>query len=363
VRLEGWKSWRVVVLAVCAGACLGLIFRYLLSSPTVSSSHVKAMVTIAPIVSIGFLAVVPLAMGYLSVAEYFRATPIEEVREYKWFFLPWGAVTLSMTIAVLLKWEGRICILFALPIMFVFSILGGFAARMVWGKLGPRSPGRVSAFAVPLVLLLIEAHVPDPYQIRTVETEELIRAPASVVWNNIKSVRLIEPQELSRSWIERAGFPRPLAATLSHEGIGGVREAGFTGGLLFTETVNRWEPERNLRFSIRANTESIPKSTLDEHVMIGGDVFDVLDGEYTLEERPDGVLLRLSSRERLSTHVNPYAGQWTDAVMKAIQEQILGVIQKRAESNSARSQQVQAIRGVNEQPQVPPLVAVGDSSK
>lgn len=254
MRLEGWKSWRVMVFAVCAGAGLGLIFRYLLSSPTVSSSHVRGMNILAPIVSIGFLAVVPLAMGYLSVWEYLRATRAEDVREYKWFFLPWGAVTLSMLVAALMEWEGKICILFALPIMFIFSLLGGFTARMICGKLGPKSPGRLSALAMPLLLLLIEARIPDPYQVRTVATEKLVRAPVSVVWKNIKSVRLIEAGELPPSWIETAGFPRPLAATLSREGIGGVRQAGFSGGLVFTETVTRWEPGSDLRFSIRANT-------------------------------------------------------------------------------------------------------------
>lgn len=333
MQLEGWKSWRVIALAVCAGAGLGLVFRFLLGSSGVSNNQIPAARFVAPIVSIGFLAVVPMAMGYLSVWEYLRAIPAEELKEYKWFFLPWGGVTLSMAIAALMKWEGSICILFASSIMLLFSLLGGFAARVVWGKLGPRSPGRISAFAVPLVLLLIEGHIPDPYQVRTVETERMIHAPANVVWNEIKSVRLIEAQELPGSWIETAGFPRPLAATLSHEGVGGVRQAGFTGGLVFTETVNRWEPERDLRFSIRANTDAIPRTTLDEHVTIGGEFFDVLDGEYTLEQHPDGVLLHLRSHERLSTHLNPYAGVWTDAVMRAIQEQILTVIEHRAEND------------------------------
>jgi hypothetical protein len=100
---------------------------------------------------------------------------------------------------------------------------------------------------------------------------------------------------------------------------------------VFTETVNRWEPDSDLRFSIHANTDSIPKSTLDEHVTVGGAFFDVLDGEYRLERRPEGVLLRLTSHERLSTHFNPYAGVWTDAVMRSIQNQILQVIRKRCE--------------------------------
>src|ERR1700761_6606480 len=108
MRLEGWKSWRTILLAVCTGAGLGLIFRYLLSPRPVSPEPGKSFLIIAPIVSIGFLAVVPLAMGYLSVWEYLRGTPAEEVREYKWFFLPWAAMTLSVLVALAMKWEGRV---------------------------------------------------------------------------------------------------------------------------------------------------------------------------------------------------------------------------------------------------------------
>jgi hypothetical protein len=159
----------------------------------------------------------------------------------------------------------------------------------------------------------------------------LIHAPASVVWENIRSVPAIAPAELPGSWVTRIGFPKPVAATLSHEGIGGVRAASFTGGVVFTETITRWQPDEDLQFSIRANTQSIPATTLDEHVSIGGAFFDVLDGEYRLEPRPGGVLLRLVSHERLSTHFNPYAGLWTDAVMRSIQSEILEVIRKRCE--------------------------------
>ena len=38
------------------------------------------------------------------------------------------------------------------------------------------------------------------------------------------------------------------------------------------------------------------------------------------------------SHERLSTHLNPYAALWTDAVMRAIQQQILEVVRHRCEA-------------------------------
>jgi hypothetical protein len=288
--------------------------------------------TAATIMTFSFLAIVPFAMGYLSVRRYLCTIPSQEIHWRRWLILPCASVLVTMLISALVGWEGAICLIFAGPIMLVFALLGGIAARLAWRSLNAHSPGTLSAFALPILLILLETHFPNPYEFRTVNTEILIHARAPVVWSNIKSVRAIAPAELPGSWVGRIGFPRPVAATLSHDGIGGLRQASFTGGLVFTETVNLWHPEQDLRFSIHANTDSIPPSTLDEHVTIGGAFFDVLDGEYQLESRPDGVLLHLSSHERLSTHLNPYAALWTDAVMRSIQNEILHVIQKRCET-------------------------------
>ena len=74
-------------------------------------------------------------------------------------------------------------------------------------------------------------------------------------------------------------------------------------------------------------------TTLDEHVKVGGRYFDVLEGEYELGPLAGGdTLLHLSSRVRVSTHFNAYAGFWTDAVMRSIQSSILQVIKQRAET-------------------------------
>jgi hypothetical protein len=327
---ELWERWKVWWLSVVAGAALGSIYRLWIWSQLMWSHHS----TVATIMTFSFLSIVPFAMGYLSVRKYLSSMPPEEIHWWRWLFLPWTSVLVTMLISALVGWEGAICLIFAGPIMLVFALIGGVTARLTWNSLNEHSPGTLSAFALPILLIFLESHIPNPYEIRTVNTDILIRAPASAVWSNIKSVRAIRPDELPGSWVGQIGFPRPIAATLSHEGVGGVRQASFTGGLVFTETVNRWQPEQDLRFSIHANTDSIPPTTLDEHVTIGGQFFDVLDGEYQLEQRPDGVLLHLSSRQRLSTHLNPYAALWTDAVMRSIQNEILVVVRNRCESSS-----------------------------
>lgn len=329
-----WMRRNVWLPSVLAAVLLGSIYRLLLGDIfSTRGPHAASLV-----MSVAFLAGVPFAMGYLSVWLYLRATPADKIRCTAWLFLPWVSLLIGMLACLVLKREGVICLLFGAPAMLLFSLLGGIAARLFWSRFHRRGPGVTSAIAFPLLLLAGENSIPVPYQVRTVETDILIHAPAANVWNNIKSVSAIRSTELPVSWVSRAGFPRPIAATLSRDGVGGVRQASFSGGLAFTETVNRWDERRDLRFSIRANTDSIPASTLDEHVTIGGAFFDVLDGEYRLETRADGVLLHLTSRERLSTHFNPYAGLWTDAVMRAVQNQILIVIRNRCEAEAAAIQ-------------------------
>lgn len=83
----------------------------------------------------------------------------------------------------------------------------------------------------------------------TVATEIEIAAPPGIICDQIKLVPAIRPAELRDSWTHRIGFPRPVEATLPHEGIGGVRRATFEGGVLFFETVTRWELQRKLAFT------------------------------------------------------------------------------------------------------------------
>ena len=149
---------------------------------------------------------------------------------------------------------------------------------------------------------------------------------------NIERVPAIAPNELRPTWTHRIGFPRPIAATLSHEGVGGVRHATFDGGVLFIETIDTWDPWRKLSFSIRAQTDRIPRTTLDQHVTIGGPYFDVLRGTYELQPLSNGgTRLILSSDHRLSTDFNWYSELWTRSVMSDLQKSILSVIKNRCE--------------------------------
>jgi hypothetical protein len=76
----------------------------------------------------------------------------------------------------------------------------------------------------------------------------------------------------------------------------------------------------------------VPPTAFDEHVSPGGPYFTTLEGRYRLEPLgPNATRLHLTSRSRLATSVNAYAGPWMGAAMRSIQEDILRIVKARCE--------------------------------
>jgi hypothetical protein len=335
------RNLGINLAALGVSALFGLMARFLATDPHIYVSITNRIVEqTAPVMYVAFLFGVPFAMGYMAVTARFylgRETSQAQPNVAYWIFFPWLPTFVAMLLAALFAWEGAICLLFAAPIMLAMASTGGVTAGIAQRR--RFRPAQLSAVALlPLLLMIVESKVPDSQSLRIVQTAILIHAPTTAVWQNIIRVPAISARELPASWVRTVGFPRPVEATLSHEGVGGVRNASFTGGLVFTETIDHWDTLRDLSFRIHADADNISPTTLDEHVKVGGRYFDVLEGEYALEPLANGdTLLHLSSRERVSTHFNVYAGFWTDAVMRSIQSSILQVIKHRSEGESVRT--------------------------
>jgi hypothetical protein len=318
-RLSPWPF----VLGALVGAGYGFLFRIWSGAKVPLFQH-----AMTGTMTFSFLALGSLCIGMLAsytVERDGRRNP------FLWLLAPWPAVFLACALSVAFKLEGAICLIFALPGALFCSSIGG----LIGGALARRRARRalVGCFALlPFLLAPVETMLTPPTETRTVASQIVIHAAAATVWKNIERVPAIAPGELRETWAQRIGFPRPIEATLSYEGVGGVRHASFERGVMFIETVTAWQPEHRLAFGINADAANIPPTTLDEHVTIGGRYFDVLDGEYRLEPLPNGdILLHLTSHQRLSTNFNGYAGLWTDAVMQNLQASILTVIQHRCE--------------------------------
>jgi hypothetical protein len=75
----------------------------------------------------------------------------------------------------------------------------------------------------------------------------------------------------------------PIAATLDRDGVGGIRTATFERGVSFFEAVTEWSRPRKLAFTTHADPNFIPHTAFDQHIIVGGRFYDVLDGIYEIE--------------------------------------------------------------------------------
>jgi hypothetical protein len=265
----------------------------------------------AILMSFAFLFMGPFIAGVITVAQGTRQEPWPVST---WIFAPWIPIILNILLALAVFWEGIICVIFILPPALISASLGGVLAGALQRHLHNKAARNIMfcLSALPLLLAMVEVKLNQPLQTRTVDTSIVIHASLPKVWQNIERVSAIRPSELRRSWANAIGFPRPVEATLSYEGIGGVRNASFERGLNFTETITDWVPNQRIAFTIKADTAAIPRTTLDEHVTVGGRFFDVLTGEY--------------------------AAMWSDAVMRDMQSNILHVIRNRCEAAASQQQ-------------------------
>ncbi len=322
---RSYSNVKLLLLGAAAGIGYGIFIRLAFGT--------RAVNQFVGVMSLAFLFVMPFVCGFIAV--YFA-----EIRQPQsvvvWLLVPW--ITIAGGCAAMLAFliEGWICIVMYLPVGLVLSSVGGVVAGLIARNKRLKRVGNITTVCIlflPFIFSPLEPSLCNRHDIRTVENVIEVQASPDAVWDQIKTVSAIRKDELQPSWSHRIGFPDPIAATLSYEGVGGVRQASFDGGVLFIEVVDVWEPQQRLAFSIHPQTAQIPNKTLDEHVTVGGPYFDVLRGEYRIEPLADGkVRLHLTSWQRVSTDFNWYAHFWTDAVMSDLQKRILHVVQQRAEA-------------------------------
>lgn len=281
------------------------------------------------VMSISFLFCLPTVVGALAI--YF--SDIEQVRKL-WYrvFVPWIPILVFLVITLAVALEGWACWLMVLPLFLIAASLGGLLGG--YFKMKKQSANvYISVFALlPLLMSPIEAMVgsiPGTYEAYTFID---INAPADVIWSNVTRVQEINEAQ-DKGWLTQTlGFPRPVKAELNYEGVGAYREAIFTNGLVFHETVSEYIHQKKMVFSIKAYPHEIPSTTMDEHVVIGGNYFDVLNGTYELEKlNATTHRLHLYSHFKLNTTFNFYASWWAKWIMKDIQNNILQVEKQRSE--------------------------------
>lgn len=285
------------------------------------------------LMNLAFLFFVPFGLGALTI----NLSPIEKVNSLAYrIFMPWLPILIFLIVTTLLKIEGWACWIMIMPLFLVAASVGGLIAGFFKIEKHKNEKMYISfILLLPLFISPIEQHIakiPGRYK---ADTQIDIHASKEQIWNNVTRVREISESQ-DKGWFTRfLGFPRPIKAELNFEGKGAFRKAIFDKGLIFDETVTDYEHQQKMSFTIKANPYDIPSTTMDEHIVVGGDYFDVLNGTYELERLNDNTYrLHLYSHFKLTTSFNFYASWWAGWIMEDIQNNILQIVKQRAEHGS-----------------------------
>ena len=282
------------------------------------------------IISVGFIFGMPFALGALVCYLGYR---LDSPRPFWHRWAPCLVMWLAVVGSLVAHVEALMCLVVALPIVIPSAAAGGWTMHL---SLQKRSKDRLLVSVIvllPYAVAPLESWWSAPHETRVMTDSVHIQASADTIWKQIYQVPAIHRQELPSQWIYHLGFPRPIEASIDREGLGAVRHATFEREVSFFEVVTDWQPQQKLSFTIKADPDFVPHTAFDEHIIVGGRFYDVLDGTYEIEPASDGTCtLHLSSTHRLSTPFNWYAGWWSEWVMSQIQGSILEVIRKRCEA-------------------------------
>ena len=226
--------------------------------------------------------------------------------------------------------EGILCLFMAAPPALAMALMGAWLGRSIAQQRGARTPG-LAAMLLPLPLLAgMESNrpAPPPSEVLTVVD---IAAPADVVWRHVVTFsELREPP----AWFFRLGIAYPRRATISGQGVGALRRCEFSTGA-FLEPITVWEEPRRLAFDVAAQPPAMEEWSPYRNVAaphLDG-YLRVRDGEFRLHPLPGGGT-RLEGRTRYEMRIYPeaYWRMWSDALIHAIHQRVLGHIKELSET-------------------------------
>ena len=287
-------------------------------------------------ISWSFIMLLPYSLGMLGnyVGLQRELFSLKKAVVFPWLFCVAFVAFVAATVAVTMgagEAAGMMfCMLIGLPIFLPAASVGGVTMWLIYQNKKLASLMLLLALMSPVFSGTVEARFDTDRATTTTATYIDIAASPETIWENITAVSPIGAGEHRPNWIHYLGFPRPMEATLSHEGVGGVRRGMFDSGLRFDETIVVWDEHRQLAFEITETSESLLPPPLD---IIDNEQFDVIGAAYRLEPLGDGrTRLHLTSEHALKTRFNGYGGFWTNLVMDIVQDDILELVKARAEA-------------------------------
>ncbi|HZY20041.1 MAG TPA: SRPBCC family protein [Ramlibacter sp.] len=313
-----------------AGAAYGLAMRlafgmlpfFAAAKPTAASGPMLA----------SFVLLVPLGLGAWTVLAARDPSP-----DWGWSLTaPWIPTLCFVAGTALLLLEGSICIALALPIFLAMATLGGLVGRVSLRFVRLPRHAAHALLLLPLLAGTAETHLPVTQQLAESRASTVIAAPPEAIWSLINRATDIRPQEMAQGIAFRIGVPSPMEAVTQDTPQGRLRRLRWARGVSFDEPIEAWEENRFIRWRYAFAPDSFPPGALDDHVVIGGRYFDLVDTSYALTPVPGGTRLDIVVHYRVGTNFNWYAGWWGRLLVDDAAATILQFYKARAEAAGVR---------------------------
>jgi hypothetical protein len=310
---------------VVAGAVAGVVLRLVFSGAPQSQWSAMAA---------AFIYVAPIVVGMVTVYLAER----QRRRDWGYYVVaPCLACVLFVAGTMLIMIEGLICAVVIIPMFAVLGALGGLVMGAVCRATNWPRPTLYCFGALPIVLASLGSVLPAPTEFGRIERSVVIQAPSAVVWRKLHDIDDIQADEMAAAWAIRIGVPLPMSGKTRETPQGRVRESRWGKMVHFDELIQEWQPERFVRWTYRFAPDSFPRQALDDHVVIGGHYFDLIDTSYTLAAEGNATRLTTRVQYRISTQFNFYADWAAQFLLGNLLEVGLHLYKGRSEGDRAEA--------------------------
>jgi len=285
------------------------------------------------VITLSLLFVLPASVSALIVflTDMSGTKPIKHYNR-----MPLLIMALILLISAFILKEGVICILMISPFWWFASWYGSYLVYKLQEKY--KLNGGINSFvlaALPFLTLLIETHIPQQTRHYTVNRSVMIEASAEEVWPLLVKLDNIDAREGRWNFTQNIlGVPKPAMATLDTSMTPYIRHARWGDHVTFEEHITAFDVNEKMRWKFVFPNDSVSEYT-DRHISADGYHLKIKSGGYELISiSPTQTKLILNTDYRATSPVNLYAKLWGEFILGDIQNNILHLIQNRAEKTS-----------------------------
>lgn len=319
--------WYSILIGAVYGFIMRLIFN---SSAEFKVNYIDALSTM----TMAFAVFVPIAIGAITV----HLAEKQRRRSFAYyFFAPWLSITLFVMGTAITLIEGAICIALALPLFVLGGSIGGIIMGIISRQFKKTTHSTFSLAVLPFLVALGEMGQPTPHLLETTHQQIYINASPTAVWQQINTVNAIKPNELETGVAYSIGVPYPVEVKTVSTGIGGKRHLVWQRGVSFDQEITDWKENQTIAWKYLFTNASFPKGSMDDHVAIGGQYFNLKTSRYTLTPEGQGTRLEVQVTFQVSTNFNWYAKPWANLLVNNTADVILSFHKKRAEAAGSKA--------------------------